>query len=109
MPIMRMSVMGPSLLVVLATLAPQRGGVDAQDLGRFVLGARARGDAQDVLALDGLEAEVAAQDRLAAAMGPDALGQGGGLEDLAGPHDGGALDGVAQLTDVARPVVRGEG
>src|SRR5262249_43394765 len=94
-------------LVALA-LPVQRRGVDAEDGRRLVEGGGPRQHPRDVLALDGVEREVAAEHRQLDLRLRDAVRERGRLDDARRPEDHGALDGVAELAHVARPGVGGE-
>src|SRR4051812_32160584 len=93
---------------VLLPLAVEGARVDAEDLRRRLEARGAGEDAADVLELEPLEADRPAQlDRrvVDVARPGNPLGQVGRADLGAGGEDGGALDGVAQLAEVAGPGV----
>src|SRR5438477_6622282 len=98
-------------LLELAPLSPERGGIDAEDLGSLFCRGRAGEHFFDVLALELLEREVSADLQSVAVghRGADALGKSRWLDELRGPKNGHTLDDIAQLAHVARPAVARQG
>src|SRR3989441_6659643 len=93
----------PSFAFVLLPLAPQRRGVYREHVRRLLLRAGAGEHAQDVLALDLLDGEVATELRHGGRGLCDPVRECLRLQHLGGGEDDRALDGIAQFADVPRP------
>ena len=93
-----------SQIAELLALAPEGGLVDAQDLGCFLKGFGRGQYAADVVFLDHAQGHPVAQ-LDGGAMRRDGLGKIFDADDVPGAENGRALDGIAQLPDVARPRV----
>src|SRR3989449_1202061 len=93
----------PSFAFVLLPLAPQRRGIYREHVRRLLLRSGAGEHAQDVLALDLLDGEVATELRHGGRGLCDPVRECLRLQHLGGGEEDRALDGIAQFADVPRP------